>query len=110
MREDIRTWLNTCKFQKLEDSRAEADARYQKFRGSSPFVLLMDFSQIEGETRSGLENRYARYMLDCWRNSGLPDEMVNDERNLLRKEPVKYGLHYQDCEVKYTVILVEICT
>ena len=25
MREEIRTWLNTCKFQKLEDSCAQAD-------------------------------------------------------------------------------------
>ncbi len=89
MPEEIRTWLNTCKFQKLEDSRAQADAMYQKFRGSSAFVLLMDFSQIGGKTRSVLEMDYAEYMLDCWRNSGLPENLVSHEEKLLEKEPIE---------------------
>lgn len=59
MHEEIRTLLNTCEFQKAEDIHAQADATYQKFRSSFPFILLMDLSQVKSEMRLGLEKSYA---------------------------------------------------
>jgi len=46
----------------------------------------MDFSKVEGKLRADLETTYARYMLRCWKSCGLPDEILNDERNLLRED------------------------
>lgn len=83
MPEEIQTWLNTYEFQKAENIRAQADVKYQKFRSSSPFVLYLDFSEIEGKTREWLEKSYAEYLLRSWRNAGLPEDEVSIEKKLL---------------------------
>ena len=89
MPKEVRTFLDVCQFQKTENARAENDSSYQKFRSSSPFVLRLDFSKIGGETREELEKSYAKYLTDCWRDSGLPEDLVNEEKDLLRIEPIE---------------------
>ena len=86
MPEEVRTFLDACQFQKTENTRAQNNSSYQKFRGCSPFVLFMNFNKVEGEIRVDLESTYARYMLGCWKSCGLPDEIVKPEKKLLETD------------------------
>jgi hypothetical protein len=87
--ESIEKWFDNCNFQKAENDRAQDDTSYQKFRSSSSFVLSIDFSEIEGKTRSGLEKCYADYVMDCWKSAGLTAEQVNAEEKLLLEQPTE---------------------
>ena len=86
MPEEVGTFLDSCQFQKTEDTRAQNDSSYRKFRSCSSFVLFMDFNKVEGRKRVELELNYSRYMLRCWNSCGLPDAIVNREGKLLETD------------------------
>ncbi len=86
MPEEVRRFLDACQFQETENTHAQNDSSYRKFRSCSPFVLFMDFNHIRGSSRTALETTYANYMLECWKRCGLLDEIVNEEEKYLKTD------------------------
>ena len=84
MPEEVRNFLDNCRFQQKENERVQSDSLYTKFRASASYVLVADFSEVKGRTYSELEDNYSKYMLKSWRASGLPDQLIEEEKESLK--------------------------
>lgn len=58
--EEVRNFLDNCRFQLTENEKVEKNPLYRKFRASASYVLVADYSEVEGESYSELEDNYSK--------------------------------------------------